>query len=191
MNARVKAHAPKSRANHKSSSSFGLIALFVGIGIAAIVLIMATNQPVSGEIGSRPTFSATTLSGETVNLSDYRGQIVMLNFWATWCPPCRAEMPNIEAAYEQYQSQGFMVLAVNDAETPEQIAPFASSLGLRFPVVLDMDSRLQRQFALTGYPTSIFIGRSGEVYASHYGMVSPLQLGSYIQKGLAQPVPST
>lgn len=187
MSTRVRAHSSKSRAARQSSGSSGLILLFVGIGIVAIILIMSSNQPVSGEVGSHPEFSATTLTGETVTLSDYRGQVVMLNFWATWCPPCRAEMPNIEAAYEQYQSQGFQVLAINNAESPAQIAPFASSLGLRFPVVLDTDARLQRQFALTGYPTSLFIGRSGEVYASHYGMVSPQQLDSYIQTGLAQP----
>lgn len=157
--------------------------------MAALVVIGGALLLISSSGGfatSAPDFEATTLTGEPVRLSDYRGQVVMLNFWATWCPPCRAEMPGIQAAYEQRQDEGFTVLAINNAETPSQIQPFVQALGLNFPIVLDTTAELQRTFAIRGYPTSIFVDPQGTVYATHPGFVSEDQLESYINEGLAR-----
>lgn len=110
----------------------------------------------------------------------------MLNFWATWCPPCRAEMPSIQAAYSQYHDQGFTVLAINNAETATQIKPFTDSLALQFPIVMDTSTTLQRIFSIAGYPTSIFIDPEGNIYATHTGMLLPDQLTDYIETGLAR-----
>jgi thiol-disulfide isomerase/thioredoxin len=108
----------------------------------------------------------------------------MLNFWATWCPPCRAEMPVIEAAYRQYQNQGFVVLAVNNAEDINTVGAFARQFELSFPVLMDTSARIQRQFGITGYPTSLFLDANGELYATHSGMVTEAQLTRYIETGL-------
>ena len=155
-------------------------------GLLALVLMFSTRSGGSGQ----PDFAASTLSGETVRLSDYRGQVVMLNFWATWCPPCRAEMPTIKAAYEHYRDQGFTVLAINNAETATQIQPFAQALGLQFPIVLDTSTRLQQVFGISGYPTSLFISPDGEIYARHSGMVDAQTLDNYITSGLAKLNPN-
>lgn len=160
-----------------------LIWIIFGVLAAGLLIVLvATNA--ANQNGGAPNFTATTLTGDSVQLSDYRGKVVMLNFWATWCPPCRAEMPSIQAAYNQYQDQGFTVLAINNAEPASQIQPFANTLALHFPIVLDTSARLQRIFGITGYPTSIFIGPEGNVYATHSGMLTPEQLTAYVQTGL-------
>lgn len=155
------------------------------IAVTGIVVLMLIFS--SGTAGAQvPDFTATTLSGETVRLSEYKGQVVMLNFWATWCPPCKAEMPTIQAAYQQYGEQGFTVLAINNREQSSQIQPFANALALTFPIVLDTDSTLQDTFAIKGYPTSLFISDASEIYATHTGMLTPQQLDEYIATGLAK-----
>jgi peroxiredoxin len=129
-------------------------------------------------------FEAATLDGEVIRLSDYQGQVVMLNFWATWCPPCRAEMPAIQDAYTQHQDDGFVVLAINNRETPIQVRQFATSYGLSFPIVLDIQANIQEQFGIRSFPTSIFLNTEGEAYATHSGAVSPQQLEAYIAQGM-------
>lgn len=153
-----------------------------GLTALGMIVIIALFGSTSA---SASDFSAATLSGQTIELNQYRGQVVMLNFWATWCPPCRAEMPTIQSVYEQHQDEGFVVLALNNSETPTQIQPFVQSLDLRFPVVLDVDGRLQRLFDITGYPTSIFVNPAGDIYAKHNGMISASQLEAYIAQGIA------
>lgn len=160
--------------------------LWLGAGMLLVVGVLMISS--GGLASAAPDFAATTLTGQDVRLSDYRGQVVMLNFWATWCPPCRAEMPGIQAAYAERQDEGFTVLAINNAETPAQIQPFAQSLGLQFPIVLDTSSQLQRTFGIRGYPTSIFVDAQGAVYATHPGFVSETDLEAYINEGLARSV---
>src|SRR5512134_4026692 len=86
-----------------------------------------------------PDFELQTLSGETIKLSDLRGQAVLINLWATWCPPCRAEMQSIEKVYQEYKEEGFTVLAVNmtNQDTLSAIQPFVKEQGLTFPILLD------------------------------------------------------
>ncbi len=180
----------KTQRTEPGNSPLILIVLGVGLLIIGWMAVSASMNTATGRVGSAPDFTVTTLVGETVRLSDYRGQIVMLNFWATWCPPCRAEMPAIERAYERYSEQGVMVLAINNGETSAEIAPFVQAFALQFPVVLDTERRLQDVFAISGYPTSLFIGRDGSTYATHVGGLSPVQLTGYIETGLAQANPT-
>ena len=162
----------------------GLFWAVAGLAVvAAFFFLTSANTTTSSET---PSFEAATFTGETIHLSDYEGQVVMLNFWATWCPPCRAEMPTIQSAYVTRHAEGFTVLAINASESAQTIAPFADALGLAFPVLLDTSGRLQRQFAIQSYPTSIFIDANGEVYAQHSGMLNDEQLHSYIDQGLAR-----
>ncbi|MCA9915108.1 MAG: TlpA family protein disulfide reductase, partial [Anaerolineae bacterium] len=116
--------------------------------------------------------------------------VVMLNFWATWCPPCRAEMPAIQAAYMRHQEDGFVVLAINNRETATQVLPFMASYGLQFPIVMDTRAQIQQAFAVNAFPTSIFFNGDGQAYATHTGAVSPEQLEEYIATGMAQTLAS-
>ncbi|WP_040226906.1 TlpA family protein disulfide reductase [Bhargavaea cecembensis] len=110
-----------------------------------------------------PDFELRTLEGETVRLSDYRGQRVFINFWATWCPPCRAEMPDIQKISEE---EDVAVLAVNLAYTekdPGDAGRFAEEFGFTFPMPLDEDGRLAEEYRVFAYPTSYMIDSEGRV----------------------------
>ncbi len=115
-----------------------------------------------------PDFTATLLDGTPVALSDYRGSIVILNFWATWCGPCRVEMPEFQVAYETGLDD-FTILAVNLMETPEQIQVFVDELGLIFPIALDPRGEINNQFDITAYPSTYVIDRQGVIRVVHYG----------------------
>ena len=112
-----------------------------------------------------PEFNLSTLDGQSVKLSDLRGKIILVNFWATWCPPCRAEMPAIENVYNSYKDQGFVVLAVNSTiqDTFADVAPFAQQYGLSFPILLDRTGDISHLYMLRSLPTSFFIDKDGTI----------------------------
>jgi len=112
-----------------------------------------------------PDFTLDTLEGDTVTLSDLRGQAVLVNLWATWCPPCRSEMPAIQKLYDEYKDQGFVVLAVNatNQDQVSNIPAFTREYGLTFPILLDTAGEVSRQYQLRSLPSSFFIGRDGVI----------------------------
>jgi cytochrome c biogenesis protein CcmG, thiol:disulfide interchange protein DsbE len=110
-----------------------------------------------------PDFTLKTQSGEIFTLTELRGQAILVNLWATWCPPCRAEMPAIQKVYDEYKDQGFVVLAVDMTaqDNPLDIAPFAKELGLSFPILLDDAGYVSKAYQLRSLPSSYFIDRNG------------------------------
>ena len=110
-----------------------------------------------------PNFELKTPKGETVKLSDLHGQAVLVNLWATWCPPCRAEMETIEKVYQEYQDQGFTVLAVNMTyqDEPLKVMPFVTEHRLTFPILLDETGDMANSYQLKSLPSSYFINREG------------------------------
>ena len=112
-----------------------------------------------------PDFVLKSTSGETVKLSHLRGQAVLVNLWATWCPPCREEMPSIEKVYSEYKDEGFVVLAVNMTyqDKPQKIVPFVTERGLTFPILLDETGDMANDYQLRSLPSSYFIGRDGVI----------------------------
>lgn len=111
-----------------------------------------------------PDFTLPDLNGKQISLSDYKGKVVLLNFWATWCPPCRLEMPTIEKAYQKYKTKGFEVLAVSvDAGPKSAIQHFLQELDLSFQVLLDPDMETLRTFRSSALPTTVVIDRRGNI----------------------------
>ncbi|HUH96415.1 MAG TPA: TlpA disulfide reductase family protein [Anaerolineales bacterium] len=112
-----------------------------------------------------PDFRLATPDGRSIALTDYLGKGVLINLWATWCPPCRAEMPVIEKLYQAYQDQGLIVLAVNSTvqDDPTAISPFIRQYGITFPVLLDINGEASTLYELRSLPTSFFIGRDGVI----------------------------
>ena len=112
-----------------------------------------------------PDFELKTPTGESIRLSDLRGQAVLVNLWATWCPPCRAEMQTIEKLYNEYKVQGFTVLAVNMTyqDDPFAIMPFVDEQGLTFPILLDETGEMANAYQLRSLPSSFFIDRNGVI----------------------------
>jgi cytochrome c biogenesis protein CcmG/thiol:disulfide interchange protein DsbE len=110
-----------------------------------------------------PDFELKTAAGETIKLSDLRGQAVLVNLWATWCPPCRAEMQSIEKMYAEYKAEGFRVLAVNMTyqDDPLAVEHFVSEQALTFPILLDETAGMANAYQLRSLPSSYFIRRDG------------------------------
>jgi peroxiredoxin len=129
-----------------------------------------------------PDFTLKDLSGSDVTLSGLRGQVVLINFWATWCGPCRLEMPAIQAEYEELRASGLMVLAVNLDEPQPAVQAFADELGLTFPVLLDPGAKVNDLYRVRGYPTTFFVDREGVVARLHVGIMSESQLRDYLDR---------
>lgn len=162
----------------------GIFLLVYGVGILNQPKELSENPKANHETPSRgqqavekpqegfqaPDFTLTNLKGEKVKLSDFRGKPVFLNFWATWCPPCRAEMPLIQKLHQQKKIQ---VLTVNIQEDQQTIEKFLKKNHYTFPVLLDKQGKVANQYWIQGIPTTFIIDRQGIIQAVWIGALEP------------------
>ena len=127
-----------------------------------------------------PELPLEDLAGNRVSLEDYRGSVVLVNLWATWCPPCREEMPTLLKFYEKYKEDGFVLVAINQEEKLEVVEPFVKEFGLTFPVWLDPDYLAEREFNTMNLPSSYVIDRNGRVRLMWIGGISKKNLEKYV-----------
>lgn len=164
----------------------------VGIGFLVIGLLRADDSSQASdapnETGARSTlgvdapaldFELISLTGEQVQLQDLRGQVVLLNFWATWCGPCRLEMPAFQERSQTY-ADDLKVVAVNFDEPQADVQAFVDELGLTFEVLLDPGAEIQKLYQIRGYPTTYFIDAEGVVRVLHIGVMTEGQLDDYL-----------
>jgi peroxiredoxin len=145
--------------------------LFSGGGLQRLIAL-ATGPTAPGEVGSpAPDFSLEDTAGRTVTLGDYRGKVVLINFWATWCLPCRAEMPELESIYRARRGDGFEVVAIDLQESDAEVQPFMEELGLTFPALLDRDGFVSRAYRARALPSSFLVDRQGTI---RYVKIGPL-----------------
>jgi len=137
---------------------------------AARALRNANIQVLSQRIDPRD-FSLSFLGGGNASLSSYRGKVVILNFWATWCPPCRTEMPSMETLYRRFNAQGLEILAVDIGEDASTVQQFIRSGGYTFPVMLDSSSRVSSIYGIEAIPTSFIIDREGKIIGRVIGSI--------------------
>ncbi len=158
----------------------------------AIVFLAAACQTspdegvrVAPEVGAiAPEFTLLNTSGQEVSLSDHRGKVVMINFWATWCPPCRQEMPGIQSRYLQHQGS-LEVLAIDNDEPLNMVLDFREEMDLSFDPLLDPGARVQINYQIRAYPTTIFVNEHGIIQFVHIGLMTESQLDGYLdQMGL-------
>lgn len=148
----------------------------VVVALAGLIAVgwLARDRFLPVEVGTRaPDFSARTLQGQPVSLEQLRGEVVLLNIWATWCPPCREEMPSMERLHQQLGPQGLRVVAVSIDAEPGQldaggrpggdVAEFAREMGLTFDIWADPAGHIQRTYRTTGVPESFVIDRRGNI----------------------------
>lgn len=116
-----------------------------------------------------PDFTLKSRSGENLRLEDFRGQVVMLNFWASWCGPCRQEMPLMDDIHERYKDLGFTVLAVNVDENRDEALRFLDKVPVSYPILYDPESQVSEQYNVQAMPTTLMIDRNGNARFVHYG----------------------
>ena len=127
-----------------------------------------------------PELSLVDLQGNEVALIDYRGTVVLLNNWATWCPPCKAEMPTFESFYQEHQEKGFTIVAVEAGQPREEVARFVDQYNLSFPIWLDARSQALDAFRNQRLPSSYLIDREGVVRLAWTGAISRPMLDKYV-----------
>jgi len=164
---------------------FGLLAL--GLMFFLMTGETSTAAPAPQEFSTLPVevnypapdLNLQDLTGAPVSLRGLRGRVVLVNLWATWCPPCKAEMPTLQAFYEKYQDKGFTLVAINQEETREVVAPFVQTYGLTFPVWLDLEYLAEKKFNTMNLPSSYVIDRNGIVRLMWVGAISKTNLEKY------------
>ena len=144
--------------------------IFVAVTVLVIILSLKLNDSAfefsnQVDIASgtpAPDFTFPGLDGEKVSLSDYRGKVVLVNIWATWCPPCVEEMPSMEKLYRKFKGQNFEILAVSiDEPGLEAVAPFMKKSNLTFPALIDSEGTIKAVYGVTGIPESFIVDKQG------------------------------
>ena len=169
-----------------------LIAIGIAIVVAVILVPLfhsGSSRPggpagLAGE--AAPVFALRDDRGREASLEQYRGKIVVMNLWASWCPPCRAEMPDLERLEQAYGQRGVVVVGVNQGESPQRAAQFAQSLGITFPIWIDDAQQYGRVYAALGLPTTVVIGRDGKVVQGYDGALTLDQMRAAVSPLVAK-----
>jgi peroxiredoxin len=135
----------------------------------ALALCAGAAMPAVAPSALAPDFTLRTMDGPNLRLQEQRGRVVLVNFWATWCGPCRQEMPHLNRLYEKYRSSGFVLLGVNIDEDSRVATEVAAKLALKFPVLLDTDKKVSRLYDMSAMPATVLIDRDGRVRFLHRG----------------------
>lgn len=166
----------------------------VGVGLSLIglaVLLLASPKSNIQAVGqssvvplevsfAAPELSLQNINGKTESLSDFRGNVVLVNNWATWCSPCKAEMPTLAAYYNKHRQEGFTIIAIEASEPQESVTQFATDYNLKFSVWLDPDGASLKAFGNENLPNSYVIDRSGNVRYAWTGEISRDMLETYV-----------
>src|SRR5262245_31610857 len=143
---------------------------FAGFAVrAAAVLAVALPVLATSSSAPAPDFSLPSNLGKTVNLSQFKGQVVMINFWATWCGPCRQEMPLLESIYKKYNKMGFTLLGVNVEPDAKPAEDYLKAIPVSFPILFDTKSEVSKMYEVSGMPSTVIVDRKGNVRVIHHG----------------------
>ncbi|MFO7982245.1 MAG: TlpA disulfide reductase family protein [Desulfuromonadales bacterium] len=151
-----------------------LVVLIAGLFLVMAFAVFGMGKKNGGsagaEVGSMaPDFTLTDMHGENVSLSDYRGKVVFLNFWATWCPPCREEMPSMERLHESMGGKDFVILAVNVEKDKKAVENFLRGTPYSFKILLDPEGQAQSAYRVYRYPESYLIDKDGRIIEHYLG----------------------
>ena len=168
-----------------------LLAAILIVGALGMLVWLAINTGQNQDGGASanlaqqgepaPDFTLPSISGDNVRLGDYAGQVVVVNLWATWCPPCKAEMPMINAYYQAHRDAGLTVLAVNSEEDATTVRQFIQTHGYGFPVLLDLQSDVSALYQVRGLPTTVVIDREGRIQYIHTGEITAKQMDAAVK----------
>lgn len=150
-------------------------------------LVRASTGPVDS--GPAPDFTLTTFTGETIRLSDLRGNVVVINFWASWCPPCRDEAPYLERTWRQYRDKGVVFIGVDYLDTEKKALEYIAEFDITYPNGPDIGTRIADAYRIKGVPETFFVDKRGELREVYIGPLKPPDLETRIEKLLAEPYP--
>jgi peroxiredoxin len=142
-----------------------IVALAAALAVALPALAIPGGSPA-------PAFTLASSSGGQVSLAQYKGQVVMINFWASWCGPCRQEMPLLEGIYKKYRQMGFTLLGVNVEPDSQAASEWLKQTPVSFPILYDKDSKVSKLYDVAGMPSTVLIDRSGKLRMLHRGYKS-------------------
>jgi peroxiredoxin len=178
------------RANRQIQQSFILLVIGVGLILVAVAVYLALPKAQEQAQGvsaipmevhfPAPDVQLTDLMGQPVALSDYAGKVILYNAWATWCPPCKEEMPTLQEYFEKYQNDGFVVVAIEDGQSADEVSAFVKDYALTFPVWPDPKWKATTAFRIDNLPTSFVIDRDGTVRLTWTGAISRAMLEEYV-----------
>jgi peroxiredoxin len=157
-----------------------------GSGEAKVAQLSPDSDLLLGVGDTAHNFYLQDLEGNTVSLEDFRGKPVLVNFWATWCAPCRLEMPALQAAQEAHQEDGLVVLAVNDQQEPEEVSRFVEELGLSLTTLVDQKGVVSGLYKVFNFPTTYFVDGDGVITAVHRGLLIDSQIEEYLSNTIPQ-----
>src|SRR3954464_13237970 len=136
----------------------------------ALTAVFASAALATSSTGPAPAFQLSGRGGKVIDLSQFKGQVVMINFWATWCGPCRQEMPLLEDIYKKYKPMGFTMLGVNvEPDSKGAEAWLSKQKPVSFPIAFDVDSKVSKLYNVAGMPSTVFVDRKGNVRVMHKG----------------------
>lgn len=184
----LKTHAPRSGTN-----ILALVLVGAGLLIVGVVSLLLLSKP--GAAGSSESYASVVpvavnfpapdlqladIDGNETGITDYRGQVLLVNNWATWCPPCRAEMPTLEAYFQDHRKEGFTLIGIEAGDARDEVAEFVAQYDLSFPVWLDPQSDSLRGFYNASLPNSYVIDRQGTVVLGWTGAISREMLEKHV-----------
>lgn len=140
--------------------------LFLSLSLLASSTSFSHAAAVSGKA---PNFTLKSMSGKNLKLSEYRGQVVMINFWASWCAPCRQEMPLLEALYKKYKGLGFTLLGVNVEQDSSKASTLLKSIKVSFPILFDNKNTVSKMYKVSAMPTTVLVDKDGNLRYLHHG----------------------
>ena len=150
---------------HQATSLLRMVSLALLVaGIMIITPLQAEEKKVLA-----PDFTLKSRSGENLKLSEFRGELVMINFWASWCGPCRQEMPELERLYQRYKSLGFTILGINQDDKPRNAEKMLKQIPVSFPILFDEKHEVSDQYHVAAMPTTILLNRDGTIRDIHQG----------------------
>jgi thiol-disulfide isomerase/thioredoxin len=168
------------KAHRKRKKDFPAVPVVAGLFLIGMVFLFRMQPASGGGYDRAPDLSLENLNGRIESLAEYRRDVVLVNNWAIWCPPCKAEMPVLESYYEKHAAQGFTIIAVEAGSAREAVLPFVNSLGLTFQVWLDPNGAALRAFENSSLPNSYVIDRSGAIRRAWAGRIDMAMLEEYV-----------
>jgi peroxiredoxin len=139
------------------------------MGVTAVILMTVSSVTAGIKETAAPDFTLKSVGGENLKLSEYRGEVVLINFWASWCGPCRQEMPVLSELHDKYKALGFTVLGVNVEEDSSKARKLLQEMSVSFPVLLDNESVVSKQYDVIAMPSTVLVDRNGNMRYLHKG----------------------